>query len=127
MRLYLSGVKVPKLGTLQDRVIRAHMITESQKESKKTQLLALLVANSIPFDDQNAAENWNTKIKRLWNSYLSLEYGLELPEHTEKEMAMMEYYQNHIKGLKAQLVMKDGKPTVIGLDSILPPQQPKAG
>jgi len=115
MRLYTSGVKVPKLGSLQDRVIRQHFNSEAEKETKKVQLLALLAANSVQYSDKEASTKWENKVRAIWNKYLELEYGIEIPEHTENEIKMMEYYNNSIKNLKAKLSIKDGKLTLFGV------------
>ena len=121
MKLHVSGVKVPKLGSIQDRIIRQHLTKESEKETKKTQLLALLVVNSIPFNNQQAATAWEGKVKKIWKEYLGLELGLEIPEQDEKDEALMEYYLKTVKKLKLKL----SKPTkgkaglvVTGLENI---------
>lgn len=118
MRLHLSGVKLPKLGTLADRVMRMHVTRESERETKKTQLLALLAANSIDFDNQQSASAWEGRIKGIWNRYLALEYGIELAPEKEKELEMMDYYQGFVKHLKPVMNNKDGKFTVSGLESL---------
>jgi hypothetical protein len=119
MRLHLSGVKLPKYRSLQDRVMRAHLTRESEKETKKTQLLALLVANSIDFENSQSASAWEGRIKSLWNRYLALEYGLEIAPEKEKELQMLEYYQGFVKNLRPTLNNKDGKYVVTGLDDLL--------
>lgn len=119
MKLHMSGMKVPKLGSVQDMVYRQYLSKESQKETKKTQLLALLVTNSVMFGDQNSDREWASKVRKIWNAYIGLEYGVDLPENTEKEMQMIEYYESTIKHLRPKLIRgKDGKPIVSGLDSL---------
>jgi hypothetical protein len=120
MKIHMSGMKVPKLGSSQDIVYRQYLTKESHKEAKKNQLLALLVTNSISFDSSQEYQKWAERVKKVWTSYLGLEYGMEIPEHDEKETEMMNYYANRVKNLKAKLtVTKDGKPVVSGLDSLL--------
>lgn len=119
MRLHLSGVKLPRLGSLKDRIMRAHLTRESEKETKKTQLLALLVTNSVDFDNQQSASVWEGKIKSLWNRYLALEYGIELSVEKEKELEMLEYYQEFVKNLRPKLHIEGGKAVVSGLDSLI--------
>lgn len=119
MKLYTSGVKLPRLGSAQDRVIRSYLLKESQKEVAKTQLLAMLVTNSIQFQDASAASDWHGKVKKIWNGYLGLEYGIEIPEHTDKEVQMIEHYSQKIKHLKPKLTKGDkGRYVVTGLDSM---------
>lgn len=103
MKLYTSGIKPHKLGSPQDRVIRKYLVSESEKESAKTHLLALLVANSIPFTDANASREWESKIKKIWTSYLGLEYGVTTPDNTSEEIDLMEYYNNNIRHLRPKL------------------------
>lgn len=119
MKLYTSGIKPHKLGSAQDRVIRKYMVSESEKESAKTHLLALLVANSIPFDDPSSSREWESKIRKIWSTYLGLEYGVHIPENTQEELDMMAYYTNTVKNLKPVLsTSKDGGLKVSGLDGL---------
>jgi hypothetical protein len=119
----VSGVKVPKLGSLEDRILRQFLIKESEKEAKKTYMLAMIAANSIQFTDQQAATEWEQKVKKIYNQYLGLEYGIEIPEHDERELQLLEYYQNTVKKLRPKLVNEGGKLTVFGLDKINPQKQ----
>jgi hypothetical protein len=81
--------------------------------------LALLVTNCIPFSDNEKAKEWEQKIRKLFTSFLELEYGIKLPEHTEKELNMLKFYQDKVKGLKPILkVTEKGKFVVSGLDSL---------
>jgi hypothetical protein len=112
MRLHITGFKLSKLGSIQDRVIRDFMTKESEKESKKVQINAILAIQSLPEDDD--------RVKKLWREYLGLEYGIEIPENSDKEIEMMDYYQKVVKNLKPELSMKDGKLMVSGLGSINP-------
>jgi hypothetical protein len=119
MKLYTSGVKLPKLGSPQDRVLRNYLLKESQKEVAKTQLLAMMVANVVQFSDNGAARDWNDRVKKIWNGYLGLEYGLEIPEHTDQEVKMIEHYSKKVKHLKPKLTKGDkGQFIVTGLDAL---------
>lgn len=119
MKLYTSGVKLHRLGSPQDRVLRSYLLKESQKEVAKTQLLAMMVTNSIQFQDASAASDWHGKVKKIWNGYLGLEYGIEMPEFSDKETQMIEHYSKKIKHLKPKLVKGDkGQFVVTGLESM---------
>lgn len=119
-RLHLSGIKVPKLGSPQDKIFRQYLIKESERASAKVNLLGLLVANSIPFNDAAASQEWESKVKRIWNNYLALEYGLELPPDKEKELEMQEFYLKKVKALKPKLSRDtDGRLLVSGLDDLM--------
>ncbi len=108
------------MGSAQDRVLRNFLVKESEKEVIKTHLLALLVTNSVPFgEDTNAGREWETKIRKLFTTYNGLEYGIEIPENTEKELEVIKFYNGVIKNLKPVLnKSKDGRFVVSGLDSL---------
>lgn len=119
MKLYTSGVKMHKLGSPQDRVIRQYLVKESDKEIAKTQLMAMLVSNSIPFANESASREWADRVKKVFSSYMGLEYGIEIPEFSNKETEMIEHYQKKVKHLKPKLHRdKKGRFTVSGLDSL---------
>ncbi len=107
MKLHVSGVKVPRLGSVEDRVIRQYLTKEAQKETKKAQLLALIAINSAQTTDQNEASEWLNKVRKIFNVYLGLEYGVEIPEQTEIEVKMSNYYEKVVKKMKLKL-SKDG-------------------
>jgi phenylacetate-coenzyme A ligase PaaK-like adenylate-forming protein len=119
MKMHMSGLKVPRLGSIHDKIYRQYLTKESQKESKKIQLLALSVINTGNFSTQQGYDEWGSKIKKLFNAYLSLEYGIELPEQTEKELEMMEYYESTVKHLRPKLhIGADGRLAVSGLEAL---------
>jgi hypothetical protein len=79
----------------------------------------MLVTNSRQFNDQSAANDWHDKVKKVWNGYLGLEYGIEIPEHTDKEVQMIEHYNNKVKHLKPKLTKGEkGQFIVTGLESM---------
>lgn len=118
MKLHLSGVKVPKLGSLQDKLYRQYMTKDSQLEVEKMKLVMLSTLTNPTFNDPNAARDWHGKIKKNWADYLSLQFGIDIPEHTEKEMVMLEYYENVVKHLKPQLVKDKKGLGVKGLENL---------
>ena len=118
MRMYTAGVKVPKRGSVQDRVLQSFLVKESEREIKKTQFLAFIAMNTMQASTQEALSEQNGKIKKVWNKYLELEYGLELPEQTEKEILVAEYYDKVVKKLKPRLVRKKGKLSVEGISAL---------
>ncbi len=123
MRMYTMGVKVPKLGSIQDRILKQYLSKEAQKEAKKTQLIAMFTANAVDFNSPGAENEWGSKIKKIWNQYLALEYGVEMTAETEKEAMLTEFYVNTVKNLSVKLSLVNGKHVVSGLDEILPPEQ----
>lgn len=69
--------------------------------------------------DANALREWESKIKKVFTTYLGLEYGFEVPEHTEKEIVMTKYYLDKVKNLKPKLSKNEsGQIVVSGLNSL---------
>lgn len=92
------------------------MTRESQLEAEKMKLTMLNVLTNPSFEDAGKAREWGSRVKKVWSDYLSLQYGVELPEHTEKEIQMMEYYENVVKHLKPTLTRDKKGLGVKGLD-----------
>lgn len=115
MSLYVKGVTVPKLGSLQDRVIREYLSREADKEIKKVQLLALMV-NSLTHKDDDRPIS-------IFKKYLSLELGIEIPEMSDKEQQMLDYYQTVVKPMKPTITIQgkgDKRRLVVsGLDALM--------
>lgn len=111
-------MKLPKLGSLQDRVYREYMTKESQLEVEKMKLTMLIAITNPNTSDPNKAREWSATVKKHWSSYLSAQFSAELPEHTEKEVEMMEYYENVVKHLKPKLEKSGKGLNVKGLDRL---------
>ena len=118
MDLHLSGIKVPKLGSVQDRVYRQFLDRKTKKEVTKNKLMALLVANVVPFESNEGRDSWSSQVRKVWTMYLGLEYGVEIPESSEDERKLIEYYNTKIKTLKPILKSEKGRLVVEGLDSL---------
>lgn len=120
VKLHLSGVKVPKLGSLQDRVFRSYMVKEAQLDAKKTQMAMLTVLTNPQIDDPSKRREWSEAVKKVWSEYLSLLLNTELPEHTEKELEMREYYESVVKKSELRLFKdKVGRLNVDGISKLL--------
>lgn len=120
MKLHLSGVKVPKLGSLHDRIYREYLIKEAQLEAKKAEMLMLMVLTNPSIEDPNKRRDWVKSVQEIWTKYLSLLLNVEIPEHTQKELEMMDYYQNVVKPAKLNIFKdKTGKLTVTGVSQVL--------
>ena len=119
MKLHLSGVKMPKLGSMQDRVYREYLTREVELEAKKGELIMLQTLTNPSFDDPSKRREWGSTVKRIWNQYLSLLLNVEWEEKTEKEIQMMEYYETVMKNSKLKLSRsKDGGLSVSGVDQL---------
>lgn len=118
MKLHLSGVKVPKLGSLHDRIYREYMTKESQLEAEKMKLVMMTTMMTPTFDDAGRAREWSEKIKTIWSSYLALQYCVEIPEKNEREMEMLEYYSTVVKHLKPTIEKTKEGGIVKGLSAL---------
>jgi hypothetical protein len=124
MRLYTSGIEVPRLGSLKDRILRRFQMEESKKEIKKNSLLAFIAVHSPTFEDAGKAKEWSKRISTIWTEYSSLELGLEIIENEDdnKEVdsvkAMTLAYTEFVKKLSPQLTKENGRVVVKGLDAL---------
>lgn len=121
MKLHLSGVKLPKLGTVKDRIYRDYLVKEAQLEAKKTEMVMLMALTNPTIQDPAKHREWASAIKEIWTQYLSLLLNVEMPEHTKKEVEMLEYYQSVMKHSKLKLFKdkKTGKLQVSGIEKLL--------
>jgi hypothetical protein len=118
MKLHLSGVKVPKLNSLHDRVYREYLTKENQLEAEKMKLVMLCAATTPTFTDVAKAREWSDRVRKIWSTLLALQFNVEIPEHTEKEMEMMEHYEKVVKHLKPILEKTKAGYNVKGLDAL---------
>lgn len=110
MELYVSGVQVPKLGSLMDRTARSYLFKRVNKEVTINRLLAQ-IATGVGGDGN---KEWSNTISGIWNNYLNLAYYTE-DETEQRETDMQEEYA-FWKTIKPKII-KDakGKLTVTGL------------
>jgi hypothetical protein len=107
--MHLSGIKVPKLGSVQDRTFRAFMQKKVGQETSVTKLLA-----QIAVAEGNGDKSWVRSITTTFNDYLRSMYYLEA-EHEDLEQDMLQQY-NKFKHIRPKLVIeKDGKIVVRGV------------
>lgn len=119
MKLHVSGVKVPKLGTMQDRVMREYLYKTAQLEIKRTEFMMLAALTGPNLLNPNDKRSWASSISKSWRQYMSLEYNLEMTEHTERELELIEYYTSTVKNAKLQIrVDEKGTPVLNGLETM---------
>lgn len=118
MRLYTSGVKLPKLGSLQDRTLRSYLIKEANLEISKAKLTMLQTLVTPTFKDEQGRSSWVEKVGEVWNEFLSSVLLFEMPKESPKETALREYYDRVISKLRPTAIkdQKTGKVTVSGID-----------
>jgi hypothetical protein len=115
-KLYVSGVKVPPLGSAQDRVLRDYMTKEAELEAEREKLSMLNTLSTPSFTDQAKANAWEKEIQRTWSSYLHKLFNVELSEESQKDIDMMEFYTKVVKHMRPKVKKsKSGKLVVEGL------------
>ena len=82
----MSGVKVSKLGSLQDRLSRQYLYKRVKKEVALNSLLANLVIST------HNSKEWQSKISTVWSNYMNLASYLE-DEVEQRELDMKREYE----------------------------------
>ncbi len=108
----MSGLEVPGLGSVKDRVLRRFMDHETRRKLKTEQInwtIAYIAAGE---------ENKDT-LKKLWAELVDLEFGGEVPMESIKpkdadEVRWLKEYEA-MKSREVRLVRKDGVLSVQGL------------
>lgn len=88
MELFVSGVAVPKLGSIQDVMARQYLTKRSKKEVALNSLMAHM-ASEIP---TSPSPEWRRSISNLWNNYVNMAYFLE-DELEIRERDMQEEFE----------------------------------
>ena len=119
MKLYVSGVPVPKLGSFRDRVLRQYLSNEDALEVSRTSFDAfttILLAEGKQGKDL---------ISKKWDEHVAKQYGVfeEMAQkRLHEEVELSEQYEA-IRDLRP-VVSKDkktGKLIVSGLESMQTP------
>ena len=109
MDMHLSGLTVPKLGSLQDRTIRSYMTKKVGREIAATKLLAQ-VASAAGGGDKK----WERAVANIWNDYLRATYYLEAEQENLEQDMLAEYKKfAHIR--PTLVIEKDGTMAVKGV------------
>lgn len=103
MRLYTQGVKLPKLGTIQDRMLRQFLLKEAELEAKRVefQMLTLLTNPTAP--DEESARRWRRKVTDIWRGYVSKLFVVDIPSEDQDEAKLKEFYLQNVKNSNVQL------------------------
>jgi hypothetical protein len=121
MKLYVSGVKVPPLFSLQDRVIREYFTRQEQLESKKQEMMMLLALTSPNIQDPAKGREWSELVKNSWTQYLGALFNVKVDEMSDKEKEMREYYEAYMKNSKITLHVDKKKKSlsVSGIEALI--------
>lgn len=103
MKLHTSGVKVTKLGSLHDRVIRKYLTKEAELEAKALEFSMLVALTNPNAPDDAKRRSWVQTIQNSWNSYLGKLFTVDIPESTPEEDALLEYYKTRVSKMKLSI------------------------
>ena len=107
MELFVSGVQVPKLGSLMDKMSRSYLLRKTNKEISLNKLIAHIATAA------GEGKEWSTAISKIWNGYLNISYGTE-NEEDQRETNMQQEYM-YWKTIKPKLT-KDSKGQLVVTD-----------
>lgn len=88
MELYVSGVKVPKLHSIQDKMARAYLTKKVVKEVSFNKILAQ-IAVGVGGPD---SKNWSREIGAMWSNYANQAFYMD-DEVSKREQEMQEEFQ----------------------------------
>lgn len=110
MELYVSGVEVPKLGSLKDRMLRQYLARKANKEIALNKMLAQIAsASGGPGNDA-----WHKSISSTFNNYVNMELYLE-GEIEKREDSMMQDFEYWKTVKPVAIIGKDGGLTIKGI------------
>lgn len=118
MKLYTSGVKLTRLGSLHDRVIRQYLTKETELEAKKHEFSMLVALTNPSFDSDSKRDGWVKTLQKSWNSFLGKLFNVDVPETTSEEEALKEYYDRVVS--KMNLAIRKDKRGGLTLEGLEP-------
>ena len=120
MELHFQGVKLPKLGSIQDRIYRQYMDKQVQREVTKDRLTMLSTLTSPQISDQNKWSLWKKDIGGIWNQYLGLSFHMEIPTEEDQDKKLLEFYEKVVKpaSIKMHKDRKTGKLSLLGAEAL---------
>lgn len=121
MRLHVQGVKLPKLGTVQDRVFRQFSIQEAELEAKRLEFQMLTLLTNPSISDPDARKDWRKRVTDIWRDYISKLFVVDLPSEDDADNKLKEFYLNKVKNSKVQMFREErtGELIATGADKIL--------
>jgi hypothetical protein len=101
----VSGVEVPRLGSLKDKILRDYLIKKSSREIAKNRVFTLGIIGIL--GALQAPKEAVNNLVSNWENYVNLELFMEgAKEHQEVEM--MQEYETLWKHVRPKLnIMKD--------------------
>lgn len=121
MRLHVQGIKLPPLGSVQDKVLRDFAMREAGLEAKRAEFQMLTLLTNPSISDEAKWKEWRGTVKNIWQQYVGLLYNVDTPETGNKDKQLIDYYNLVVKPSKLQMYKdsKTGSLKLIGADSLL--------
>ena len=121
LRLYTQGVSLPKLGTIQDRVLRQFCTKQSELEAKRVEFQMLTLLTNPSIGDDEALSSWRRRVSKMWTEYVSMLFTVDLPTEDDKDEALKEFYVSKVKKSQVKLRREDstGELIATGVEDIL--------
>jgi hypothetical protein len=119
LSLHFRGVKVPTLGSLQDRVFRRGVHQERLVEAKRAEFLMLITSSNPQFSDAAKHREWGQMSREVWKEYVGLLTNTEMSSKSAEDEKLLEYYERVVKHVKPSARMdKNGTIIVTGIDAL---------
>lgn len=99
MKLLVSGVDVPRLGTIHDKIYRKYLTKDAELEAKRSEF-TMLTALGNPSIDPSKRNDWIKSVSKSWTHYLGKLFTVDIPEQTPEEEQLLEYYQRVVSKVK---------------------------
>lgn len=112
MELFVSGVKVPRLGSYADRMAREYLIKRASKEVYLNKIIAQIAQNTA-----GTSKEISQAVTNSWNEYVNHAFFLE-DKKQQRENDMQDEYK-FWKKIKPKLkISKTGALSVTGLPKV---------
>lgn len=120
MELHLKGIKLPRLGSPQDRVYRKYLDKQTELQVTKDRLAMLSTLTNPQISNQNQWSTWKKDIQDIWRQYLGLSFHVDVPSQEDEDKKLTEFYEKVVK--PAQIKMHrdrtTGKLSLTGSEAI---------
>ncbi|HET8686715.1 MAG TPA: hypothetical protein VFM18_08630 [Methanosarcina sp.] len=121
MKLHIQGVKLPPLGSIQDRIYRQYLVKEAQLEAKRTEFSMMTLLTNPQISEDVRWKEWRGNVRDMWQQYVSMLFHLEVESQSSKDKESMDYYVNVVKHSKLQMFRdRSGRLRLSGIDTLLP-------